>query len=86
MDHAAAEKHLPELASFINAFLESVNLDETTVILTSDHGNLEDLSIRNHTLNDVPTVVWGRGNQEAAGTIRDLADITPAIIGLLHRF
>jgi bisphosphoglycerate-independent phosphoglycerate mutase (AlkP superfamily) len=52
-------------------------------MLTSDHGNIEDLSVRNHTLNDVPTLIWGRGLDFAASTIRDLADITPTIIKLL---
>ena len=82
-DLAAAERHLPKLAAFVNAVLANVDLDATTVILTSDHGNIEDLSIRNHTLNDVPTVIWGRNKQQAALSIRDLADLTPAIIGLL---
>jgi bisphosphoglycerate-independent phosphoglycerate mutase (AlkP superfamily) len=51
--------------------------------LTSDHGNIEDLSVRNHTLNDIPTIVWGRKSLEIAEKITDLADITPAILWLL---
>ena len=52
----------------------------TSVILTSDHGNIEDLSSRNHTLNAVPTIVWGANQQHIAGRIKNLADITPAIV------
>ena len=59
------------------------NLEKTTFILTSDHGNIEDLSVRNHTLNDVPTIIWGRNNITAAARIKDLSDITPTILDLL---
>jgi hypothetical protein len=74
---------LPQLAEFIREILRLADLEKTTVILTSDHGNIEDLSVRNHTLNDVPTLLWGRNRLEAAARIKSLADITPAIISLL---
>ena len=82
-DFDRAERHLPLLAKFIGETLKLVNLKNTTVILTSDHGNIEDLSVRNHTLNDVPTIIWGREKQTIAGQIKDLTDITPAIRQLL---
>jgi hypothetical protein len=78
-----AKEHLPKLSAFIRETLERLNLEKTTFILTSDHGNIEDLSIRNHTLNDVPTIVWGRKKEEVARKIKDLSDITPTIIDLL---
>jgi phosphopentomutase len=82
-DLEAAKTHLPQLAAFVKSCLEAVDLEDVTIMLTSDHGNIEDLSVRNHTLNDVPTLIWGRGLDFAASTIRDLADITPTIIKLL---
>ena len=84
-DFAKAEKHLPVLAAFVRAVLQNINLENTTVILTSDHGNIEDLSIRNHTLNDVPTIVWGRKSEEISTQIKDLTDITSAILQLLSK-
>jgi hypothetical protein len=82
-DFEKARICLPRLAEFIREVLKRVDLEKTTVILTSDHGNLEDLSVRNHTLNDVPTIVWGRKKDEMAERIKDLTDISPAIIDLL---
>ncbi|NNE99690.1 MAG: hypothetical protein HKN25_11780 [Pyrinomonadaceae bacterium] len=78
-----AADHLPKLAEFIRETLSLIDLDKTTFILTSDHGNVENLSIRNHTLNKVPTIVWGREKESVAGRIENLTDITPAIIDLL---
>jgi hypothetical protein len=82
-DFEKAAEYLPQLAEFVRQTVEKINLEATTVILTSDHGNVEDLSVRNHTLNDVPTIVWGRNHQEVSKQIKDLTDITPAILSLL---
>ncbi|MCY7348874.1 MAG: hypothetical protein LH614_22010 [Pyrinomonadaceae bacterium] len=79
----AAQTYLPPLAAFLRAVLQRVDLKTTTVILTSDHGNIEDFSVRTHTLNDVPTIIWGRRKLEAAAQIKDLSDITPTILNLL---
>lgn len=82
-DFEWAKRHLPSLAEMIRTVLENIDLETTTFILTSDHGNIEDLSVRNHTLNKVPTIIWGRNRHEIASEIKDLTDITPAIVEVL---
>ena len=82
-DMPLAKTVLTSLALFIRELLSRVNLERTTVILTSDHGNIEDLSLRNHTLHAVPTIVWGAQRAPLAARIQTLADITPAIVALL---
>jgi 2,3-bisphosphoglycerate-independent phosphoglycerate mutase len=76
---------LADLALFVRTLLSRLDLSRTTVLLTSDHGNIEDLSLRNHTLNPVPTLVWGAQRERIARRIRTLADITPAIVDLLTK-
>ncbi|REJ78579.1 MAG: peptidase [Acidobacteria bacterium] len=83
MDSSHALVHLPELAEFLRLTVKFTDPERTTVILTSDHGNIENLSVRNHTLNKVPTVVWGRDAETKAKGIRDLTDIAPTVHGLL---
>ena len=82
-DMSLAKSILTSLALFIRELLIRVDLSRTTVILTSDHGNIEDLSSRNHTLHAVPTIVWGAQQERIAARIQTLADITPAIVALL---
>jgi hypothetical protein len=82
-DMPAARIVLVRLARLVRTLLSSVDLERTTVLLTSDHGNIEDLSIRNHTLNLVPTLIWGAGRERIRRRVRSLADITPAIIAVL---
>ena len=82
-DMEKAKQVLTSLALFIRELLVRLDLERTTVILTSDHGNIEDLSSRNHTLHQVPTIVWGAQREQLAARIKTLADITPAIIEIL---
>jgi hypothetical protein len=83
-DMELARKVLKSLALFVRELLNLVDLERTTVILTSDHGNIEDLSSRNHTLHAVPTVVWGAQRERIAARIKTLADITPSIVALFN--
>lgn len=69
----------------IDAFLESAIAylpPEVTLIVTSDHGNIEDLSTKRHTLNEVPLIAIG---PQAAtfSQIEDLTGITPQILEVL---
>ncbi len=52
--------------------------DDGLIVITSDHGNMEDLGTRRHTLNDVPTVVIGARASEFARGFRSLTDFAPA--------
>lgn len=65
--------------------LDAWDDDEGLVIITSDHGNLEDLGTRNHTENDVPTLIIGREKQAFAEDFSSLIDIVPKMAELLFR-
>ncbi|NDJ77325.1 MAG: metalloenzyme domain-containing protein [Chloroflexi bacterium] len=54
------------------------------IVITSDHGNMEDLSTRRHTENDVPTVVIGAARHTFADGLHDLTGITPGVLRVLN--
>ena len=81
-DFAAAVTVLERLDGFLAGVLEALPPD-VLLVITSDHGNIEDLSIKTHTYNDVATILKGPGAAELAGQIRSLTDITPAILSWL---
>ncbi len=59
--------------------------DEGLILITSDHGNIEDKSQRQHTRNPVPTILVGRDHARLAERIHDLtniADVVRAVLGL----
>jgi bisphosphoglycerate-independent phosphoglycerate mutase (AlkP superfamily) len=83
-DAEGAMLTLRGLARFVRAVLEETDLGRVNVLLTSDHGNVEDLSVRNHTLNDVPTLAWGPARARVRERVSTLADVTPTILEILR--
>ena len=63
--------------------LKTWDWDRGQIIITSDHGNVEDLGVRTHTLNPVPTIFIGREHARLAKRVRDLSDIAPAVTDYL---
>jgi hypothetical protein len=63
----------------LGGLLEMMN--ELLVVVTSDHGNMEDVSTRKHTDADVPALVIGEksAREEFTRDMRDLTHIAPAI-------
>ncbi len=64
---------------FLASVLQNVDLQKTLVLLTSDHGNIEDLSFRGHTRNPAMTLLFGCGAEAAAPQLRTILDIYPTI-------
>ncbi len=54
--------------------------NETTLVICSDHGNLEDLATKSHTLNPSLTITAGKYAEDLSFMIKDLAQIKPAIM------
>lgn len=81
VDWAEAAKIVGVLDGFLAAVQQAAG--DVLTVITSDHGNFEDLSRKTHTLNPVPTILFGPGCRQAAAGIRDLTDIKPAIISYI---
>ncbi len=84
-DWQQALNALETFDAFLGGVLDSLT-DNMLVILTSDHGNIEDLSVRGHTLNPVPTLAVGAQRDALAARIGDLTHITPAIVDIGKSF
>lgn len=74
---------IKSLHTLLDTLLPRMDLSRTTVIFTSDHGNMEDLSVKTHTRHTVPTVVWGVGREHIARKVREIDQITPAILEVI---
>lgn len=79
---AEACSHLIQIEEFLLALLDAVDLSRVSVVVTSDHGNLEDMTNGTHTTNPVPILVWGpiRRDFEQPEESLSLCDVTPRII------
>ena len=70
-----AVAHLEKLDQVFGGLLGAWDDEEGLLIVTSDHGNLEDKSHRRHTRNKVATMLIGRGHEGYAAGVSDLTDV-----------
>lgn len=89
-DHLGHWRHKEEFDHTIvtiDRFLLSVlkNLDHanTTLLICSDHGNFEDLSVKTHTRNPSLTISAGKYGEFLYHSIKDLTDIKKSILEIL---
>jgi Metalloenzyme superfamily len=72
-----AQDHVRRLEAFLEGALEARPAD-TLLLITSDHGNFEDMGVKTHTFAPVPLVALGPGALEFSG-VTDLTGVAPAL-------
>jgi hypothetical protein len=78
-----ARHEIVRLERFLAELLDAVDPREQLVVVTSDHGNLEDLSTRSHTRAPVPLLAWGRGAPAFVRGATSLLDVAPRMLSAL---
>jgi len=68
------------LDRFLFTIFSELKKEELTLIVCSDHGNFEDLSVKTHTMNPTLTITAGKYAMQFAESIKDLTEIKPSII------
>lgn len=91
-DYAGHRQDMTSACSLLETFdqvlaglLSSWEDEQGLILVTSDHGNMEDLSTRRHTYNKVPALVIGDPElrHKFSEKLQDLTDIAPAITNIL---
>jgi len=80
---ATAVDALERIDRFLDGILARFDFTRDTLLLISDHGNIEDLTTKSHTRNPVPLIAVGRDREYYCSSIRRLTDLTPAIVALI---
>ncbi len=70
---------LRTLDEFLFTLLSEHNREKITLIVCSDHGNVEDLSVKTHTLNPSLTITSGAYADELFNDIKNISQIKPAL-------
>jgi len=76
-DRQRAMRCLGDVDRALQVALGRLDLQSTSVIVVSDHGNVEDLRVKTHTLNEAFFALWG--SWRPAWEPRRLTDIVPLI-------
>ncbi len=90
-DYAGHQQEMPaalalleQFDAVLGALCAEWDMENDLILLTSDHGNLEDLSTRRHTHNQVPLLLVGSSNaREAFSPVVNLAQVAGKISQLL---
>lgn len=69
---------LNRLDRFLGVIVKRLAEFELTLLITSDHGNIENLSIKTHTFNHVPTIAIGKSAPQFS-EVNSLMDVCPMI-------
>jgi bisphosphoglycerate-independent phosphoglycerate mutase (AlkP superfamily) len=86
-DYAGHKQQMDSAIALMESFdgvlkgiLEKIS-DELLIVVTSDHGNMEDMSTRRHTAAHVPALVIGESaaREEFTRGMHQITDIAPAI-------
>ncbi|MFZ1553550.1 MAG: peptidase, partial [Anaerolineae bacterium] len=75
----AAVANLEAFDGFLGGLIAASDLAQTLIVVTSDHGNVEDLGVRQHTMNAVPGLFIGADHAAVAAQMHDLTDLAPAL-------
>ena len=84
MDMQLAMNTIELLDAFLSELLLLLDPEEDILFITSDHGNIEDVSVKTHTRNPVPTVIYGKLPEGYEVGIRSLLDIVPAVLAIFN--
>ncbi len=71
-----------QLNRLVKHLVSLLDKEKDTLLITSDHGNLEDTTTQMHTNNPVPLMTWGYQSEELRARIENLADVRPAVVDL----
>jgi 2,3-bisphosphoglycerate-independent phosphoglycerate mutase len=82
--HGRYDGDVSKTISILDEFLYTVIIEldkkNITLIICSDHGNFEDLSIKTHTLNPSLTITAGKYGEVLFNNIKNISQIKPVII------
>lgn len=83
-DRSRACSVLRELDAFLGRIIDQANSRGLTLLLTSDHGNIEDLRTRAHTANPVPLILAGAGSDVCLDGVESIEQVSGLIQSLLE--
>lgn len=86
--HFRFDGNYGDFTSFLDRFLFTIlselNLETQTILICSDHGNFEDLSMKQHTYNSAIGISAGKHAKYLKENIKFLYDIKDSVLNVLN--
>jgi hypothetical protein len=80
-----AVENLERFDGMLGGIVETMDIRSTLLFITSDHGNIEDMSTKTHTRNPVPAIFYGLHHEAMGDRLHslsgaDLTHVTPLLM------
>jgi phosphopentomutase len=75
--------YLEDMDEMFSGIKGAVDFTDTLLIITTDHGNVEDMKTRGHTRNPVPLIAVGLGHERFRG-LTSITEVTPRCAALFE--
>jgi hypothetical protein len=76
-------REIDKLEEFLQGLLSRLDLQTVQVLVVSDHGNIEDMTTRGHTMNPAMALSFGPRSDLVVQRVKSLTDLTPLVLDLL---
>jgi hypothetical protein len=83
LDKAVTQIH--KIENLITELLNIVNPAKTSLIVVSDHGNIEDLRTKSHTRNPAYCAIWNKPQNLKNGQLFSITDISGLIMHIVTK-
>ena len=74
-----ARNHLEIIDQALGGLFEAWDEEHGLLVITSDHGNIEEKNHRQHSRNPVPLILYGKDHNHYAARIDDLSDVASVV-------
>lgn len=72
-----SERILNDVDEALGGILETYDTKKNLLLIVSDHGNIEEIKTKSHTMNPVPLLALGPGAAELVKKTKSLTDLAP---------
>ena len=90
-DRAGHDKNLKQaiaeiqkLEALISGIIERIVINDTILLVVSDHGNIEDLRTKSHTRNPAFCAIWNNGDAQTLSSLKSITDVSGYIMQTLQ--
>ncbi|MBS3969016.1 MAG: hypothetical protein KGZ94_02740 [Clostridia bacterium] len=86
-DNHKAEEIVKRIDAFLGSIIDNMNQERDLLLVTSDHGNLENSAVKVHTKNPVPALVIGKNRKRFVDILvskKDITGVVPAILEIIE--
>jgi bisphosphoglycerate-independent phosphoglycerate mutase (AlkP superfamily) len=66
---------IQKLEALILGIIERIVINDTILVVVSDHGNIEDLRTKSHTRNPAFCAIWNNGDAHSLSSLKSITDV-----------